>query len=43
MVKVGIIGGSGLDEPGLVEDEHEEEVEIKIGGLGVNDLLLIIK
>ncbi len=31
MTKVGIIGGSGLDEPGILQDAHEIEVETKYG------------
>ena len=31
MVKVGIIGGSGLDDPKLLEDFEEREVETKFG------------
>jgi 5'-methylthioadenosine phosphorylase len=31
MVKIGIIGGSGLDDPNILEDYEEREVETKYG------------
>jgi 5'-methylthioadenosine phosphorylase len=31
MVKIGIIGGSGLDDPGLLDDYEEKEVETPYG------------
>ena len=31
MVKIGIIGGSGLDNPNLLENYEEKEIETKYG------------
>ncbi len=31
MVKIGIIGGSGLDDPGLLQDYEEKEIETPFG------------
>ena len=31
MVKIGVIGGSGLDEPGLLENYEEKEIETPYG------------
>ena len=31
MVKIGIIGGSGLDDPSILEDAHDEEVSTPYG------------
>ena len=31
MVKIGIIGGSGLDDPKILEDFEEKEIETQYG------------